>query len=151
MNNNGNIIPINKPVEEFSSPPPFYRFEVFHGEKNPNGKVFKSKSVGMAYLRAGDQKYGLRLFTFVDDRFFLLPDHGNSSTYLILTSIRNRSKDAKRRYIWNVIGTGKVDTKQGLIELHFDLFERPIYVNIFPERSATGTKIPEPIFFDEAA
>ena len=151
MNNNENLIHLNKTIEEFSNPPPFYRFEVFHGEKDTNGKVFKSKSVGMAYLRAGDQKYGLRLFTFVEDRFYLLPDQHDPSTYLILTSIRNQSVNAQRKYIWNVIGRGKADTKQGLIELHFDLFDRAIYVNIFPERSPTGTKVPEPIFFDEAA
>ena len=151
MINNENLIPIKKAVEEFSNPTPFYRFEVFHGEKDSNGKVFKSKSVGMAYLRPGDQKFGLRLFTFVDDRFYLLPDQHDPSIYLILTSIRNHSPNAQRKYVWNVIGRGSVNTKQGLIELHFDLFERPIYVNIFPERSATGTKIPEPIFLDEAA
>jgi hypothetical protein len=151
MNDNNVPTPIRKAIEAFMNPPAFYRFEVFQGQKDANGKVSKSKSVGMAYLRPGDQKYGLRLFTFVEDRFYLLPDQHDPSIYLILTSIRNQSPSAQRKYIWNVIGRGKVDTKQGLIELHFDLFERPIYVNIFPERSATGTKIPEPIFFDEAA
>jgi hypothetical protein len=143
--------PIRNAVETFLNPPAFYRFEVFQGEKDTAGKVSKSKSVGMAYVRPGDQKYGLRLFTFVEDRFYLLPDQHESSKYLILTSIQNHSKDAKRKYIWNVVGSGKVNTTQGLIELQFDLFEKPIYVSIFPERSATGTKIPEPIFFDEAA
>ena len=151
MNNNNEPTPIKTAIEAFMNPPTFYRFEVFQGQKDAKGTIFKSKSVGMAYLRPGDQRYGLRLFTFVDDRFYLLPDQHEQSTYLILTSIRNQSPGAQRKYIWNVIGKGNVNTKQGLIELHFDLFEKPIYVNIFPERSATGTKIPEPIFFDEAA
>jgi len=138
-------------IQDLLKPPKFHRFEVFHGEKDSNGKVTKTKSVGMAYLKSGDQKYGLRLFTFVEDRFYLLPDQHDPKVYRILTSIPNHWKDAKRKYIWNVIGSGKVNTNQGLIELQFDLFEKPIYLNIFPERSATGTKIPEPLFFDEAA
>ena len=129
----------------------YYRFEVFHGEKDENGKVFKSHSVGMAYLKPGEHRYGLRIFTFVDDRFYLLPAEHDPSKYLILTSTTNRSKDAKQKNIWNVVGNGKINTQQGLIELKFNLFEKPIYVNIFPARSAAGSKIPEPIIMDEAA
>ena len=129
----------------------YYRFEVFHGEKDGNGKVFKTHSVGMAYLKPGELQYGLRIFTFVDDRFYLLPTKHDPSKYLILTSTPNRAKDAGRKNIWNVVGDGKVNTRQGLIELKFNLFEKLIYVNIFPTRSAGGTKIPEPIAFDEAA
>ena len=151
MNDNNEPTPISKITEAFMNRSAFHRFEVFQGEKDANGKVSKSKSVGMAYLRSGDQRYGLRLFTFTEDLFYLLPNQHEPSKYLILTSIKNHSQDAKRKYIWNVVGSGKVNTTQGLIELQFDLFEKPIYLNIFPERSATGIKIPEPIFFDEAA
>jgi hypothetical protein len=142
---------IKKAIEEFANPPPLYRFEVFQGVKDANGKITKSNSVGMAYLKSGEQRYSLRIFTFVDDKFCLLPDQHDPSLYRVLTSILIRSKDAKRKYIWNVVGNGKVNTKQGVIEIKFDLFDKPIYLNIFPERSAVGTKIPEPVFFEDAA
>ena len=120
MNNNKTLIP-------------FYRFEVFQGEKNANGKVTKTKSVGMAYLKSGESRYSLKLFTLVDDQFYLLPNRNDPSQYLILTAIINQKPDAARKCIWNVVGSGNVNTQQGLIELQFDLFEKPIYLNIFPE------------------
>ncbi len=133
------------PVEEF------FRFEVFQGEKDSAGKVTKTKTVGMAYLKPNDHRYGIKLFTFVDDRFYLLPDKHDPSVYVILTSTPNRWAKSKLKFNWNVIGNGKADTTQGLIELTFDLLPSPIYLNLFPTRSATGTKLPDPIFFDEAA
>jgi hypothetical protein len=151
MNNSSAPELLKKVINGLMSPPEFHRFEVFQGEKDAGGKVTKTKSVGMAYIKSGDQRYGLRLFTFSDDRFYLLPDRNDPKAYLILTSTPNRGRNTERKYIWNVIGSGKVNTNQGLIELQFDLFEKPLYLNIFPERSATGTKIPEPIFFDEAS
>lgn len=151
MNNNKTPELLKNAIKDLLGAPEFHRFEIFQGEKDTSGKVNKTKSVGMAYLKSGDLRYGLRLFTFVDDRFYLLPDQSDPKVYRILTSIPNRGKDAKRKFIWNVIGGGKVNTNIGLIELQFDLFEKPLYLNIFPERSPTGTKIPEPVFIDEAS
>ena len=152
MNSNHNKLELlEKTLEETSDLPPFYRFEVFQGTKNKSGKIRKWKVVGMAYLKPGDKKYGIRLFTFTDSRFFLTPDPNDSSVYQIFTAIPNNTKNAKHKFLWNAVGKGKVNTLQGVIELRFDLFIPPIYLNIFPERSPTGTTLPEPIFFDEAA
>lgn len=155
MKDHSELKSIGNVIDTFSTPVKFFRFSVFQGEKDCNGKVFKSKSVGMAYLREGDEKYSLRIFTFVDSKFYLLADHRDPSTYKILTATQNRSPnntgETKRKFIWNVVGNGKTNSTQGLIELQFDLFDKPIYVSIFPERSAIGTKIPEPAFFEEAA
>ena len=151
MNNNNGLAPLKNLIVDLFSPQNYRRFDVFLGEKSVENKVLKSKTVGMAYLREGDARYSIKLFTFVEDRFYLLADPHDSSLYRILTSIPNHSEGSKRKYLWNVIGTGKVNTKEGLIELSFDLFEKPIYMNLFPERSATGTKIPEPSFIDGAA
>jgi hypothetical protein len=142
---------IKNDLESHLNQKTLYRFDVFQGEKNQDGKVTKTRSVGMAYLRQGDGRYGLRLSTFVEDYFFLLPTNNDPGNYRVLTSLPNHSKKSNRKNIWSVVGNGRANTQEGLIELQFDLFEKPIYVNIFPERSATGTKIPAPVIFDEAA
>jgi hypothetical protein len=150
MNDNKPEI-MKKAIEELLNMPTVYRFDVFQGDKDQTGKVSKTKSIGMAYLKQGDRRYSLRLSTFVKDQFFLLPHNSDPALYCVLTSIQNPLKNTDRKHIWNVVGNGKANTQEGLIELQFDLFEKPIYVNIFPERSATGTKIPAPVIFDEAA
>ena len=151
MNSNNGLAPLKNIIADLFHPQNYLRFDVFLGEKNEESKMVKSRTVGMAYLREGDARYSIKLFTFMDDRFYLLADPHDSSIYKILTSIPNHSEDIKRKYLWNVVGNGKVNTKDGLIELHLDLFEKHIYMNLFPERSATGTKTPEPSFIDDAA
>ncbi|MEK6554727.1 MAG: hypothetical protein AABZ31_05775, partial [Bdellovibrionota bacterium] len=116
-----------------------------------SGKVKKTKSVGMAYLKAGQNNLSLRLWTFSWERYFILPHRTDSSKYLVMTREPNRSPKAKTKYFWNIVGNGTVDSIQGFITLDFDLLSKPIYVNIQPEPSAHTADLPEPESFEEAA
>ncbi|MGE3756119.1 MAG: hypothetical protein AB7H97_00090 [Pseudobdellovibrionaceae bacterium] len=129
----------------------YYRFQVFQGMKDASGKVKKTKSVGMAYLKEGQNIFSLRLWMFSWDRYFILPHKADSSKYLVMTREPNRSPKAKNKYFWNIVGNGTVDSVQGVIELEFDLLSKPIYVNIHPEPSAQTSDLPEPDSFGEAA
>ncbi len=129
----------------------YFRFQVFQGNKDLSGKVKKTKSVGMAYLKAGQNILSLRLWTFSWERYFILPHRTDSSKYLVMTREPNRSPKAKTKYFWNIVGNGTVDSIQGFITLDFDLLSKPIYVNIQPEPSAHTADLPEPESFEEAA
>ena len=115
---------------------PFYRFQVFQGRRNSNGKLEKTKTIGMTYHTPGQDNYTMRLWTFVAERFYLMPDHKRGGRYFIMTREPNKNQNAKSKYFWNIVGSGKVDSASGVIELEFDLFDKIVYMNIFPESQA---------------
>lgn len=124
---------------EKMKPAKFYRFQVFtQGSEKKN-------TVGMAYLKEGQTIYTLRLWTFLEDKFFLLPNKDDQSKYLIMTREPNKSPSSKNKYFWNIVGNAKADSSKGVVELNFDLLEKKIYMSIFPEESATpyGQPVPE--------
>jgi hypothetical protein len=125
----------------------FYRFSLFQGDTNSEDKIEKKKTLGMAYLKEGQNTYTLRLWTFIDTRFYLIQNRTDASKYLILTRELNKSPNAKTKYFWNIIGNGQADSVKGVLKLSFDLFERPIYMNLFPESSPGGNHLPDPSEF----
>ena len=129
----------------------FSRFQVFIGEQHDDGSVKKSKSVGMAYLGEHQTIFSLRLWTFSWERFFILPDKNNPAKYLIMTREPSKSPNSKNKYYWNIVGNGTADSKNAIIRLEFDLIEKPLYMNIFPETSAHSKNVPAPDTLSDAA
>ncbi len=129
----------------------FYRFQVFQGEIDSSGKVKKTKSVGMAYLKEGQSMLTLRLWTFVSERFYLILNQNDASKYLVMTRELNKNPLAKNKYFWNIVGNGSIDTAQGLVTIDFDLFDKPIYLSTHPETSAYSVSLPQPEAVIEAA
>ena len=125
-----------------TSVPKLYRFQLYLGEKNENGKIQKSKIVGMSYLAEGHGTYTLRLWTFLNTNFYMVMSKTNASDCLLMSKEANKNEYSKTKHHWNVIGNGKVNATQNCIELNFDLFEKPIYMSIFPESNTTpsGTR-----------
>ncbi len=110
--------------------PNFYRFPVFTVD---NGK--KDKTVGMAYLRDGQGIYSLRLWMFLEDKFFLLPSREDSSKFLLMTREINKNNSSQNKFFWNIVGNAKADIKKGMIELNFDLLEKKIFMSLYPDES----------------
>ena len=129
----------------------YFRFQVFIGDKQADGSVKKSKSVGMAYLSEGQNIYTLRLWTFSWDRYYVLPDKNDASKLLVMTREPSKSPEAKNKYYWNIVGNGVVDSKNGVIRMEFDLLSQPIYMSIHPEASASSKNVPGPEAFQNAA
>ena len=129
----------------------FYRFQVFQGDEQPDGKVRKTNTVGMSYLRNGQSVFTLRLWTFVFERYYLIPSKEDSARYLIMTREPNKNPESKNKYFWNIVGNGVANSVHGYIKMNFDLFEAPIYMNIHPETSAHSVRMAEPEFLPNAA
>jgi len=130
---------------------PFYRFQLFHGDVKDDGKIEKTKTVGMAYLKEGQGTYTLRLWTFVENRFYMIQNKTDASRYVLLTRELNKRPNPKSKFYWNIVGNGHSDTSVGVIRLQFDLFERPVYMSVFPEALASGASLPEPVDLELAA
>lgn len=135
---------LNEQAEK-TKPVKFYRFQLFVEDTD------RKKTVGMAYLKEGQGIYTLRLWTLLEDRFFLLPSKDDSSKYLLMTREPNRSSSSKNKYFWNIVGNAQVLSGKNVIELNFDLFAKKIYMSIFPEESATPYGQPVPSGAMEAA
>ncbi|MDZ4661249.1 MAG: hypothetical protein SGJ18_06470 [Pseudomonadota bacterium] len=129
----------------------YFRFQVLQGDIKLEGGFKKTKSVGMAYLKNGQNTYTLRLWTFVNEKFYLIPNKNDALKYLVMTREPNKSPTAKNKYFWNIVGNGVADSALGVIKLDFDLLSKVIYVNIHPELSAFSVKLPEPDFGETAA
>lgn len=119
--------------------PKFFRFQVF-----TKGTEDKKRVVGMAYLKEGQNMYTVRLWTFLDLKFYLLPSKEDASKYLIMTREPNKAPSSKNKFHWNIIGNAKASSKDGFMEMDFDLFEKKVCMNLFPESTATPYGIPVP-------
>src|SRR4051794_22104094 len=75
-----------------------YRFDIFKGIPDSDGKIVKVKSLGSAYVKSGQQTYSINLKTFLTDQFYLLPNTkpDSKSDYVILT--RENAKNIARKY-----------------------------------------------------
>ncbi len=87
----------------------------------------------MSYLKEGQNIYTLRIWTFLEDKFFLLPSKEDATKYLLMTREPNKNPHSKNKYFWNIVGNGVVDIRQGIVELSFDVLDKKIFMNIYPE------------------
>jgi hypothetical protein len=132
-------------------PATFYRFQVFQGKRNSQGQIERTKTVGMAYLKEGQSTYTLRLWTFIDDRFYILQCKDDPMKYFVMTREPNLRPDARSKYFWNIVGNARTDSAQGHLEIEFDLLGAPIFMKLFPEPSVHTAALSDPQFLDEAA
>jgi hypothetical protein len=129
---NKNQIHTNKSFQQ----PQLYRFRLMMGTRTPNGQFDAKKTVGMAYLTEGHGSYNLRLWTFLNERFFLVPRRNDPSQFLIFTKDQNRAQQNNQKVFANIVGNGVVEPILGVIKLDFDIFEKSIYMNLYPEPTA---------------
>jgi hypothetical protein len=111
----------------------YSRFEVFQN----SGK--DTRVVGSAYLREGDSLITLRLWTMMNEKFYVLLSKQDASKYLVMTREENRNVKNSNKYFWHIVGSGNVDSKNGIVQLNFDLFDRPILMSLQPDRKPTLT------------
>ena len=111
-----------------------YRFDIFKGTQDENGKVTKVRSVGSAYIREGYKTYTVSLKTFLKDRFYLLPNGKSESymDYVILT--REPALNLARKYFWNSVGAGHIldGVNHGLMKLSWDVLAGDLYMSLHP-------------------
>ncbi len=122
----------------------FYRFKVYQGEKDIKGNIKKTKSVGMAYQKEGQPMMTLKLWTFSSEKFYLILNQNDASKYLVMTREPNKNQLAKNKYFWNIVGHGEIDTFRGFVSIHFDLFNKPVFMATHPESSAYSVSLPQP-------
>lgn len=121
-----------------------YRFDLFKGVKDANGKVSKVKSVGSSYIREGLKTYTVHLKTFLKDTFYLLPNTKPTITkadFVVLT--RELAQNSGKKYFWNSVGEGRIldGVNHGLMQLSWDvLMADDIYMALHP---INATELPE--------
>jgi hypothetical protein len=112
-----------------------YRFDVFKGVVDSEGRVVKVKSVGYAQISEGGHTYALHLKTFLKDQFFMLPERTHADRYDFVILTREDSFREGRKYFWNNVGEGKIlsGTNEGLMKLNWDLLSADdVYLNLNP-------------------
>jgi hypothetical protein len=129
------------------APSKVYRFDIFMGRKDTEGRIQKVRSIGVAYHTDGQATYSIRLKTFLDDAFFLLPEKKSSGAdFLILTRVP--AKRAGKPFFWNTVGEAKFlrGPDSGFMHLVWDLFGGDnIYMDLYPkETSVTDEMIAPP-------
>jgi hypothetical protein len=101
-----------------------YRFDVFKGAINGEGKVDKVCSVGHSTLFEGSTTYSVFLKTLLKDQFYLLPEQNVNRPHDFVILTREPSSLPGKKYFWNRVGTAKLlsDRNAGIMKLDFDLF-----------------------------
>ncbi|NBU21490.1 hypothetical protein EBS43_08830 [bacterium] len=111
-----------------------YRFDIFKGTQEADGKIRKVRSVGGAYVREGLQTYTISLKTFLNDKFYLLPNTKpeNRMDYVILT--REPAQNINRKYFWHSVGEGHFleGVNHGLMKLSWDVLGDDLYMSLHP-------------------
>ena len=131
--------------------PELYRFKLVQGHQTSDGKFERTKTIGMAYLVDGAHSYSLRLWTFLRDRFYLVPRKNDQTQFLLVTRDWNKNPAATNRTFSNIVGNGKIEASLGVVKIEFDLLDKPIYMSIHPESYAHSARMPIPEVLDEAA
>ena len=109
---------------------PYYKFQAFLGEQGQRTK----RNVGMAFMKDDNSSYCLRLWSFMNERFYIVPKRGSSKEFLIMTREANRLPNPKTQYLWNVVGSASTIEDNLRLSLKFDLFEKTIFMNLIPEK-----------------
>lgn len=117
-----------------------FRFEIFKGKIGSDGSFVKLRPVGHAYLRSGKHAYKVKLFGALSERFVVVPMDDDTKHYRILTKEEIQAKDKTKRTYWNVVGDGEIMTQAGVLKLDFDLFGKPLFMNLYP--SNAGNVLP---------
>lgn len=112
-----------------------YRFDLFKGFKDPDGKVKKIKTVGSAYIREGLKTYTVHLKTLLKDTFYLLPNTKQTTSnadFVILT--RELAQNPGKKYFWNNVGEGRIlgGENNGVMELVWDILGSDLYMTLHP-------------------
>jgi len=136
-----NILPMPQSATAVT---PYYKFKIYLEEPDRMGS--KTKSIGMGYLREGEKTYTLRLWTFMNTKFYMTACKSDSSKYLVFSREESANPLRGSKFFWAIVGSGYVDTTKGHIELFFDLFSKPICVSIFPESLETPKERTNPNF-----
>ena len=120
-----------------------YRYDLFKGSIGADGKVTKVRSVGSAYNREGQTTLTVTLKTFLEDKFFLLPNTkaDNPANYVILT--REIAHNIKRKYFWNSVGDGRIleGVNHGLMKLSWDVLSDDIYMSLHPMKGREAGQV----------
>ena len=127
-----------KHIKEFLTKefPMFYEFKIFVADDDGN-----RKSVGAAILKEGQDMYHLKIWSLLQEKFFLIPNRKDPKKFFIMTREPLKNQNERRKFNWNIVGNGKA-TDQDLIELNFDLFEKKIFLNIIPVTFAPTATLP---------
>lgn len=110
--------------QESSGKTKVYRFDVFKGAMNGEGKVEKLCSVGHSILFEGSTTYTVFLKTLLKDQFYLLPEQDVNRPFDFVILTREPSNLPGKKYFWNRVGTARLlgDENAGIMKLEFDLF-----------------------------
>lgn len=110
-----------------------FRFAIYRGRIETDGKFVKTRDAGHAFLNSGRHVYRVKLFALPSFRYFAVPSRSNPEEYKIVIPQEVRSKkDKSVKTFWNVVGEGQVLSQQGILKLKFDLLSEPVYMNLFP-------------------
>lgn len=106
----------------------YFRFQVFI--KHEDSQVMKT--VGMAFMKDEHSSYCLKLWSFMNERFYIVPKNGSPREFFIMTRELNRLQNSKTKFHWNIVGSASATSDQLNLELSFDLFEKKIFMSLIP-------------------
>ena len=135
-----NVAKTNLPESKLQSN--YYRFQVFTGRINPQGKAEKDKSVGVAYHESGLKNYFLRIWLWPDTSFFLSPSEKDPSLYFVKTKVPLKRPSEQGDYHWIIVGSGRVNPRAGVIQFNLDLVDKQIFMSIFPDQVTPKAETP---------
>lgn len=115
-------------------PASFSRFEVYRPAETTGSN---KRVLGSAYLKEGDSMIVLQLWTMMKEKFYVIRSRDNASRYLVMTREENRNAKSNNKFFWHIVGNGTVDTIKGILQLDFDLFDKPIFMSLHPDRKPT--------------
>lgn len=115
-----------------------YRFKILKGQKLNDGSIEKQHQVGVALLNEGQSIYTIHLYVFQNNPFFLVGHKQDPEKYYVMTRRAKQDPHSKQKFSWNIVGHAKTNVTQSCLELYFDLFPEPIFMNLFPEERLTA-------------
>ncbi|MCB0368895.1 MAG: hypothetical protein KDD45_05445 [Bdellovibrionales bacterium] len=122
MNEENNVFPIKKTD----------RFNLYTGKLHKDSSIEEISKIGMAYLKEGSQGFRLKFWMFPKDSYYLYRDSGNDLLYTVLSVEEFVNWNKETKVNWREVGKGYV--MGNYIRLDLYLFNKEIYLSLFPEK-----------------
>lgn len=110
---------------------PYFKFQAFIGEQGQKTQ----RTVGMAFMKDDHSSYCLKLWSFMNERFYIVPKKSSSKEFSIMTREVNQLPNPRTQFHWNIVGNASTTEDNLLLALNFDLFEKTIFMNLIPENT----------------
>lgn len=115
------------------------RYKVCLAQLDPSGFVVEKEQVGFAFQKPGSTVFRLKLWMFLNQQYFVIPNKEDQTKYNLYSLEEYISEGKEQKSFWNKVG--EADLYGNYLRLKFNLLERHLFLSLFDDKEASKTAL----------